>query len=107
MVEEKLIRAGDEYSRTAVRTLKYLIGFLLLLAVGLAVFYTMPAKENMLAEVGNVGGGATFKIYPLTKDLGKAPQCRKDADCPPDTVCSHEGVCIPQIHNLPPSLSNE
>jgi hypothetical protein len=71
------------------------------LLVILITVYFRNKSEKMLAEVGNVGGGATLKIYDWSE---KPPHCRSSKDCPPETVCSHEGVCVPEVHVLPKSL---
>lgn len=51
--------------------------------------------------VGNVGNGGIYNLQrePEKKQLG----CYNDMDCPDETRCTAEGICIPIIHDLPRS----
>ena len=78
--------------------------FLVLLLVGGMILMnrhyrtTTPSRENY---VGNVGNQGVYNVQrePEKKQLG----CYNDMDCPDETKCSEEGLCVPIIHQLPRS----
>lgn len=64
------------------------------LAYGLHVLYR--DSENSTA---NIGRGSQLDKIPII--LKKAKQCTHTSDCPDETECNEDGLCVPVLHYLP------
>lgn len=85
--------------------------FILVVSLALIVAYSQMRKKDEgggssgAAEkynVGNVGGQSSFQGVQEMKH-SKQLGCYSDMDCPDETRCTEQGLCIPVIHNLPRS----
>ena len=89
--------------------------FILLFVVAMVMIYinnnkrTPPAGDSTASGggenlVGNVGGGGIYRIDDSDIVKGQKPRlCYKSSDCPSQTTCGSEGMCIPMIQTLPQS----
>lgn len=80
-----------------------LTAFFVLLAMGGAIMMIQYYRPTQPAEkyVGNVGNEGIYNLQrePSKKQLG----CYNDMDCPDETKCTDQGLCVPIIHELPRS----
>lgn len=87
--------------------------FMLLFIVAMVAIYIMNKPDSNDDEtkpglteglVGNVGGGGIYENDDTRVNKGLKPQlCYTDVDCPDQTTCGSQGMCIPRMHILPKS----
>lgn len=72
-------------------------------ALVVIILLVYGAKKWLVREAStvNVGGGSSLELPSFMHATKKQKQCYLDVDCPDDTNCNEDGICVPKLRLLP------